>query len=145
MKVHFGQIYIEPGVAFPFSFLFQRRLSEEITALITPSAAFTQRYGDDWKLMFNVSAKRTIADNEIRGPSVFKKDKDVEFTIFLPFDTIQREASVSRCALAFLLQGVCSVLVSLGIDTSAIQVRQSSLTETISSDPTMFKANDRNA
>ena len=93
--------------------------------------------------MFRVSAKRIICDNEIRGPSVFKKDKDVEFTIFLPFDVIQREASVSLSAIAFLLRGVCSVLGSLGIDTAAIQARQSSLAESISSDPTMFKPNDR--
>lgn len=145
MNVHFGQIYIEPGAAFPFSLSFQRHLSDEITALVAPSATFKQQYGDDWNLMFRVSAKRTICDNEIRGPSVFKKSKDVEFTIFLPFDTIQREASVSRSAVAFLLRGVSSVLSSFGIDTSAIQARQSSLAESISSDPTMFKENARNA
>jgi hypothetical protein len=115
-------------------------LSEEITALVTPSAKFTQKYGDDWNLIFRVSAKRII-DNEICGPTVFKKEKDVEFTIFLPFDTIQHEVSVSQSAIAFLLRGVCSVLGSLGIDTSAIQAQQSRITVNISSDPTMFKQN----
>lgn len=145
MKIYFGQIYIEPDAFFPFSHLFQRRLSEEITALVAPSAKFIQKYGEDWELMFNVSAKRAIFENEIRGPSFFKKDKDVEFTIFLPFDAIQREVSVRRAAIEFLLRGVCSVLGSLGIDTSAIQARQSSLAESISSDPTMFKPNAGNA
>ncbi|HAB15340.1 MAG TPA: hypothetical protein DCE44_02705 [Verrucomicrobiales bacterium] len=145
MKVHFGQVYIEPGVALPFSHHFQRRLSEEITALVTSSTKFTQRYGEDWELMFRISAKRTICDNEIRGPSVFKNDKDVEFTIFLPFDAIQREASVSRSAIGFLLCGVCAVLDSLGFDTSEIQARLSSLAESISSDPTMFEPDDCDA
>ena len=145
MKIHFCQIYVEPGVAFPFSLLFQRRLSDEVSALIAPSVLFTQRYGDDWALMFRVSAKRIIVDNEVRGPSVFKKSKDVEFTIFLPFDPIQHEASVARSAVAFLLRGVCAVLDSLGFDTTSIQARQSSLAESISSDPTMLTPNAHNA
>jgi hypothetical protein len=145
MKVYFTQVYIEPGVVFPFSHHFQGRLSDEITALVAPSAKFTQKYGDNWSLGFNISAKRTICDNEIRGPSVFKKDKDVEYTVFLPFDTIQREASVAQSAIKFLLQGICSVLGSLGIDATEIQARQSSLAESISSDPTMFRPNARNA
>ena len=145
MKIHFGQISIEPGVTFPFSLLFQRRLSDEVTALVAPSATFSQRYGDDWALIFRVSAKRIIGENEIRGPSVFRKSKDVEFTIFLPFDAIQHEESVARSAVAFLLRGVCSVLGSLGFNTSEIQARQSSLVESISSDPAMFKTMARNA
>ena len=144
MKVHFGQIYIEPGVTFPFSFQFQRRLSDEITAMVTPSANFIQRYGEDWDLMFRISAKSAISDTEVRGPSVFKKGKDVEFTIFLPFGVIHREAAASRSAIGFLLQGICSVFHSLGIDTSELQTRQSSLVEDISSDPTMFNPNARN-
>jgi hypothetical protein len=138
MKVHFGQIYVQPGITFPFSFLFQRRLSDEVSALLTPSAKFIQQYGADWKLMFRISAKRSIPDNEVRGPTVFKKDKDVEFTIFLPFDVIQTAASASRSAIEFLLRGVCSVLSSLGFDTAPMQARQSILAETLSSDPTML-------
>ncbi|MDR3406481.1 MAG: hypothetical protein P4L99_28615 [Chthoniobacter sp.] len=143
MKIHFGQIYIESGVSFPFSFQFQRHLSDEISALVAPSAKFTQDYGDDWQLMFRVSAKRGICDNEIRGPSVFKKDKDVEFTIFLPFDVIHGESGVLQSAIGFLLQGVSSVLDSLGIDVSEIQAQRGRLSESISSDPRMFEPNVR--
>src|SRR5262252_8362153 len=104
MKVHFGQIYVEPGITFPFSLHFQRRLSDEVSALLAPSAKFIQQYGENWELMFRISAKRTIHDCEIRGPSVFKKDKDLEFTIFLPFDVIQSEVSSTRSAIEFLLR-----------------------------------------
>jgi hypothetical protein len=138
MKVHFGQIYIQTGVTFPFSFLFQYHLSEEVSALVTRSAQFTQQYGPDWELMFRISAKRSILDNEVRGPTIFRKDKDVEFTIFLPFDVIQTEASVSRSAIEFLLRGVCSVLATLGFDVAPLQSRQSVLAEILSSDPKMF-------
>jgi hypothetical protein len=138
MKVHFGQIYIKPGVDFPFSFLFQHRLSEEVSSLVRPSAKFTQQFGADWELMFRISAKRSIPDNEVRGPTVFRKDKHVEFTIFLPFDVIWTAKSVSRSAIEFLLRGVCSVLASLGFDTAPIRAQQRTLAQTLSSDPKML-------
>jgi hypothetical protein len=138
MKVHFGQVYVQPGVDFPFSFLFQHRLSEEVSSLVKPSAKFTQQYGTDWKLMFRISAKRSILDNEVRGPTAFRKDKDVEFTIFLPFDVIRTAESMTRSAIEFLLRGVCSGLDSLGFDTAPIRAQQSILAQTLSSDPTML-------
>jgi hypothetical protein len=139
MMVHFGQIYIEPGVHFPFSHHFQRRLSEEITALVEPSAVFRKKYGNDFGLTFNVSAKRGISDNEIRGPAVFKKTKDVEYTIFLPFGVITRSSEAPTSALQFLLKGTCSVFESLGIGTAKIEEQRDLLIEQICLDSTMFE------
>ena len=138
MKIHFGQIYIQPGISFPFSILFQRRLSEEVSGLFTPSASFVQKYGVDWNVMFRISAKRVIPENEVRGPTVFRKDKNVEFTIFLPFDVIQNSPCVWRSAIEFLLRGVCSVFESLGFDTTKLESRRSLLAETLSADPAML-------
>jgi hypothetical protein len=114
-------------------------MSDEITAVVAPSAQFLEKYGSDFKLIFNVSAKNTIDDNEIRGPTVFKKTKDVEYTVFLPFDTISHSSEVYQCALTFLLKGVCSVLESLGIDTARIVGQQELMIRDICLDPTMFK------
>jgi len=105
MKVWFGQVYIEPGVNFPFSHHFQRRLSQEVTALTKPSREFIKKHGEDFELMFNVSAKQALQDNEIRGPAVFRKTKDLEYTVFLPFDVIMRHADAPKAALRFLLRG----------------------------------------
>ena len=140
MKVWFGQIYIEPGVSFPFNHHFQRYLSKEITDLVEPSTKFIKKYGSDFKLGFNVSAKNAIQDIEINGPTVFRKSKDVEYTIFLPFDVITHNAEVPKCALKFLMRGVCSVFESLDIDVAKILEKQDSLIEHICSDPTMFES-----
>src|SRR5262249_34269143 len=138
MNVHFGQIYGEPGVSFPFSHLFQRRLSREVTALVEPSSKFLKKYGSDFKLIFNVSAKQGLQDNEIRGPSVFRRTKDVEYTVFLAFDVIMRHADAPRHALRFLLKGVCDVFDRLEIDTTRLLDEQEALIEGICSDPTML-------
>jgi hypothetical protein len=139
MQIHFGQIYIQPGVSFSFSWHFQRFLSKETTALVVPSAKFVEAYGSDFELMFRISAKKGIQDNEIRGPTVFRKAKDVEYTVFLPFDVITHEPEVSKSALRFLLRGVCSVFKSLDIDTAMVLEKQESLIEQICSDTTMFE------
>ena len=139
MKVHFGQIYIEAGVNFPFNYLFQRHLSNEISALVTPSPMYLKKYGSEFELMFRISAKKSIQENEIRGPAIFRKAKDIEYTIFLPYDVIMCSPEVLKSALQYLFQGVVSVFNLIGIDTSKILEKQASLIEQICSDKTMVK------
>ncbi len=139
MKVWFAQFYIEVGIRFPFTHVFQLYLSTEITALVEPSPKFINIYGSDFELMFRIGAKKSIEQNEIRGPTVFRKAKDVEYTIFLPFDAIQRDPDVLRSAVTFVLNGACAVLESLEIDTSKIVQRREFLIETICSDHAMVE------
>ncbi len=138
MKVHFGQIYVEPGIAFPFSHHFQLRLGKELSSLIQPSTVFLQEYGTDWELMFRISAKTDIDNNEIRGPSVYKSDKDVEYTVFLPYDVITRTEDIPQAALKFLLTGCCHVFRQLEIDVAGIEDSTQAMIGSICSDPKMF-------
>lgn len=140
MKVWFSQIYCEPGVEFPFSHFFQRRFSEEVTELAEASAKFLKIYGRDFELMFRISAKQSLEDNEIKGPSVFRKTKDVEYTVFLPFNTVMRHADAPRQALRFLLKGVYSVFDELEIDKARLLAKEESIIENVCSDPTMLAA-----
>jgi hypothetical protein len=138
MKVWFGQIYGIPGASFPFSHLFQRHLSSEVTARVEASPKFVKQYGEDFELMFNVSAKPGLRDIEIRGPAVYKKTKDVEYTVFLPFDVIIPHADAPRRAIRFLLKGVCEVFDRLEIDTSRLRAEQDGILEGMCSDPSML-------
>ena len=144
MKVYFTQLYVQPSVEFPFSYRFQHYLSTTVTDLVTPSATFREQYGSDSKLVFNISAKRIIQEAEIKGPTVFKKTKDVEYSVFLPFDVIMCNSEVPQSALRYLLHGVCSVFESLGIDPTPIVERQESMIQHICSDPEMFRSSGDN-
>ncbi len=137
MRVCFSQAYI--GVYFPLSHLFQRRLTAEVTALVVPSTAFIERYGEDFDLIFYVSAKQCIPDNEINGPAVYRKAKDVEYTIFLPFDVITRHADAPKHFLRFLIKGICDVFETLEIGTGRLLEKQELLIDEICSDPTMLE------
>ena len=138
MRIYFGQIYVEPEVNFPFSHHMQCRLSEEVSALVRTPDSFTSNYGDDWSLMFRISAKRRIPRSEIHGPAVFRKTKDVEYSVVLPFDVIQKEANPAKAALRDLLAAVSTVLRGQGAATERIDKRKDRLIEEIISDPTMF-------
>jgi hypothetical protein len=138
MKVAFSQVYIEPGANFPFSVHFQRLLTREVTALVQPSGRFIETYGDVSELIFNISAKHQLEDNDIRGPTVFKKPKNVEFTVFLPFDIIMTHADAPKHAVLFLLKGVCDALDILKIDKSRLLDKKQWLIDAICSDPTML-------
>ncbi len=144
MKVFFAQIYVEVGVTFPFSHHFQVRLSKEVSALVEPSSAFAKKFGADWNLIFRISAKRSLEKTEIRGPGVYRKAKDVEFTLFLPFDALQKETEVERAALRVLLSNACEVFEKLGISSARVEEKKESLVESICSDPIMFKNEEPN-
>jgi hypothetical protein len=139
MKVYFGQIYIDAGIEFPFSIDFQKYLAEAVTAQVAPSGYWVKKYGRHFDLIFRISAKREITKNEIRGPTVFRKAKDIEYSIFLPFDVVTRRRDIPRSALRFVFKGVYSVLESLEIDTGKLKQREESVIEKICSDPKMFE------
>jgi len=138
VKVHFGQIYIQAGKTFPFSHVFQLFLGEKITELIEPSAKYIKLHGEDFELMFRVSAKWQLAVNEVFGPKVYKKDKDVEFSIFLPYTPIMLTPDPNRSALEHLFEGVYQVLGGYEIDVSAVKAEQGRIIDKILSSSEMF-------
>ena len=69
MKIGVSQVYIEVGVNFTFSHLWQIWISEQLSSLTLPSAKFLAKYGDDFELIIRISAKKKLINNEIRGVS----------------------------------------------------------------------------
>jgi hypothetical protein len=140
MNVYFSQIYVESKACFPFSHFFQKLLSQEVSAVTQVSEKFIKLYGVDYALMFRISAKSLLEKNEILGPTVFRKTKDVEYTIYLPFDLIMKHADVPRVCIQFLLQGIYDVYDRLGLEKSALLAKQDEILEMICCDATMLAA-----
>jgi hypothetical protein len=172
MKVHFSQIYIEQGAECPFNSRFNLYIAEQVTSLVEPSTWFSAKYGGDWKLIFRISARWSPDENdtergvklsesartklarfrsftseplrvELRGPTVFKKDKDVEYSIFLPFRRVIESETPPVTALNYIFAGVYAVLEELQINTSKLRAEVDRIIERVCSDPTMFTVNPR--
>jgi hypothetical protein len=143
MRIYVSQIYIEPGVAFPFKHRFQKFLSATLSDVVQVSPLFNERYGPDYDLMFRMSAKSCLAVPEIRGPTVFKRDRNVEFTVFLPFDSTTRldTAALSK-AVAELLRCIISILTDLGMNTTALRVESENIVRSVMEDASMIEGRD---
>ena len=133
MRVSVGQIYIKAGVSFPFSTGMQRWLGEELSSLASDAAIFVGRYGQDFSLVIRISAETGTSENQLKGPTVFKKERDVEYTIFLPYQAIVIGEEPRRLAAQFLVDGVRGVFQQAGIGTEELNGRAGNLVEQISS------------
>ena len=138
MRVSITQIYIKPGVEFPFSHLMQRWLSEELSSSADSSAEFVRKYGTEFEIAVNISADTQIMNNQIKGPGIYKKYKYVEYTLFLPYDVIDQASDGRRVALEFLLDGIRSIFQKAGIDPEKLDEKRAFIIDHISSDPTML-------
>ena len=143
MKVFIGQIYVEVGVSFPFSLAFQKWLGEEVTSRVEWSGDYARSFTEEYKIGFRISAKKNINTLEIKGPTIFKKDKSIEFTLFLPFkQEIADVGSIEACADAFaiVLEGISQCLLLLGLPTDKIQHAKPALLKFFKSDQRLIKA-----
>jgi hypothetical protein len=89
-----------------------------------------------------MSAKAEIDDLEIKGPGVYKKTKDVEYSIFLPYKIISKEDGKQaryKKALDYVLIGIVKVLQSLEIDTLALEKAIPSLVKEVFANPVMLE------
>jgi hypothetical protein len=139
MRIYVSQIYVEPRVSYPFSHVFQKYLSALASEDTSGTEQFFSKYGEDYELVFNVSAKTGLNSPEIKGPTVFKRGKTVEYTIFLPFerDVGLDKASLSR-ALRLLLSSMNAVLSDLGMNTNRMANDSLGIVRTVLEDAKML-------
>lgn len=138
MKVFVGQIYTKPGVDFPFTHLMQRWLGEELTRVASEDAKFQERYGSGFALGLRISADTGTAETEVKGPTVFKRDRDIEYTLVLPFDAIENAPDRRRMAVECIAAGIAAVFAELEIGLDRLDQGRESLVERLLTDPTFW-------
>jgi|688.fasta_scaffold518274_1 hypothetical protein len=141
MSIYVSQIYPEAGVSYPFNHRFQKYLSDLVSAKVGTSKKFADLYGPEYDLIFRMSAKEGLAKPEIKGPTVFKRDKDVEYTVFLPFDrSVEMDAKTLSRALDFLLTSMIEILKELEMTTTGLSTELSAIVDRILGDAKMIDA-----
>lgn len=138
MNIWIRQIYIEAGVNFPFSHIWQGWLSDQLSSLAVPSAKFIAKYGIDFELGINLSTRRGLVENEIKGPSVYRKRKDVEYSLFLPYDVVVGAADGCRVAMELILRGIQDIFVKSNIHAEGFDAKKAFIIDHVCSDPTML-------
>lgn len=140
MKVAISQFYVQQGAEFPFSYKFQRFLSQMLSSKIntapTPDPA-TERYST---LIVRLSAKHGLLSNEILGPALYEKDKEIEFSLFLPYNAISKNPHPAREAIRCIVEGINLIYSKLGLDHARASIDVDVLMNSICSDRNMFRS-----
>lgn len=138
MKVAFTQIYPEEGVNFPLSHDFQRRMTQEISALVSASPQFVKKFGDrSTKVIIYISSRESTVETTMKGPKSFRNG-DVESYLFLPFKQIVSSLEPFREFLRELMIGIRRVLAVLELDSGRIDERAEALIDSILGDASML-------
>lgn len=141
MIIFIGQIYTKVGITFPFSLRFQKWLGDALSTRVEASEHFTKQFGKSFALGIRISAKDGILTPEIKGPTVFKKDKTVEFTIFLPHASLDyHDQKVIDALLGKLLDSVVLVLSQIGLNPTTIVTGKNLLITEFHNDPLLLEA-----
>lgn len=122
MRIFVGQIYVKAGVVFPFSLRFQRWLGDALSERVEVSSQFKNKFGTGIGLGLRLSAKDDIDQPEIQGPTLFKREKTVEFTMFLPHGPNNyHDPVVASALLDQVLRSTVTVLQRVGLDPGRIE------------------------
>jgi len=140
MRIHISELYVDSGATHPFSHLLTQWMGEQLTKRVEPSEMFIRKYSKDFNVVFRLSAKVGIAQPEIAGPTLFRRTKDVEYSIFLPHEgRPPKTKSACKEPLRLFLDSVVKVLQVLKIDTQSIEQDAPGMIEHVISDSAMFE------
>ena len=137
MNVKDSQGNSNPPYVLNLSSLFLTTLGELVSESADMPQAFANRFGVDFYLSFLIdTAKRKSVG--LRGPSVTRKHKAVEFGLIIPFEDVRQDYSTLASVTHAVLLGTTRALEQLRFDVSRIQSKQKSMVATVCSSPGMI-------
>lgn len=139
MIVRFTQVYIEVGVSLPFSVKLQEYLGNIVSSIAQPSEVFLSKFDSSFNIRIYISAKRGIVSNEVCGPACAKRNKEIEYTIFLPFDQISKSEHFVKLSAGFIFDGICEVFDDLCIESRFLASKRAEAIDFICSSTEMIK------
>ena len=141
MNIFVSQMYLKANINYPFSVEFQEFIHRELSLRVLPSRHYLSNYGDEFVLIFTLSADSELNAPKIMGPKVSRKYKEIDYSIFLTFDADSPQGPLTyNHALQELFASIIQVLHEFKIDTTKIHQDQEELIQRILSDPQMFDA-----
>lgn len=131
----------EVNADYPFSHDVFMWLAKELCKRIRPSKHFTNKYGKDWMLTFDLSAKRQRKNPKVfEPPAVYRRDKNVYWRISVRFiGNKSRDPNYYVLPIKQFIEGIIIALQSLEIDTSKLVRDLPSLAKGFTSNPDMFE------
>jgi hypothetical protein len=118
MKFRIGAIFSQVGVSFEISHKVVKLIWNDLEQKVSLSEAFEKKY-KDYTLVFLYSA-REENDFLIKGPTISKRYKVVEYVIRMPYKEIQSDNEVYNVFLSYMEKGIREVFEQYNINQNEL-------------------------
>ncbi|MEM9885748.1 MAG: hypothetical protein AAF849_07645 [Bacteroidota bacterium] len=118
MNITISSIFPEAGYNFNISYKIHEIIASEINEALTDLGTFDLTFGKDFDLGIIVSTKRKVNDLYVQGPAIFKREKIVDFTIWIPFREVKNSSSYTNSYIDYLIKGILELFERYDIDTT---------------------------
>ena len=142
MRIEFTQIYSEPGVSFNLPGPLLGAISDNLDGLEKNIEDLAAKFeGEDFELVFIISASRKLKALEIKGPNIRRKAHEVEFSLFIPWRAMANFAEKVEYILPKIAEGVCEVFGRYGVGTSGVHAAIQKVLQRAKQSPDQFQYN----
>lgn len=109
-----GAWYNEVGFSFNFSHKVDNYIREQIKELIFNKYKLDE-IDIDWYLNLVVATDSKTIDLEVRGPEKRKRQKMIDYGLWLPYSKIMNSANPLECYIDYFIEAVAIVLANYGV------------------------------
>lgn len=112
--LYLSYINLTPGLQNRFSDSTHKIVIEVLRRKFETWTGFFDKY-TSWNLGYIITTKKGVEELEVKGPTIFKRDKLVDYTIFLPDVNYSLEEYIE-----FVFKGIAVSLKEYGVEDSAV-------------------------
>lgn len=145
MKISFVQLYSEVGASFDrIDGPLLHALVVRLNGLEKNIPELAKKFqGGDFKLLFTLSAKSGVAAVDIKGPTVWKKENKVGFSLFLPWRKTNDFIDEVEFVLPWISKAIVSVFHKYDVDGSGVDLVIREVIEETKASPDKFRYANR--
>ncbi|HEY5750637.1 MAG TPA: hypothetical protein VIU12_31460 [Chryseolinea sp.] len=120
MSFGYGTIYMEEGVVFPISYKIGDLIIDEMQARLPKESQQVVVKGEPFSLGVVISTKKSKTELSIQGPSISKKYKMVDYTLWIPYEKVIKSKNIPNAYLDCVCEGIILVFKEYQYDSSIV-------------------------
>ena len=141
-KIKILELYPEVGIKYDITNQVFYKILNVLNSLNVTLPHYDKIFKDDeYTLLITLSAKEKISELVIKGPTLYKKDKQVGFVFFMPYKTFEREQDTMCYIVDNIEQGMIFIFNKyklLAENTTTLHQKCSELKEVLQSSPQLY-------
>ena len=122
MRIFITQVYVKPSFKFKLSQNLVKQLSNRINEKNFFENDFKKKYrGFDIIIDISSLPESEISDLKIKGPTIFNKDKQIEYVLYIPYEKVMCDEDRLLSITRYIIHGIKSILKKHNMLSYAIE------------------------